>query len=118
MIVRTDTRAPTWEGVPRDLTAFGGGVRIYVAESVYRLYDGADQLLYVGCSNNPAKRLRAHARTSPWWPNVARIVVVEYPARALAEQAERTAIDLEKPLHNLAGAPGSGVPYAGGNWAR
>ncbi|MGY5033279.1 GIY-YIG nuclease family protein [Streptomyces sp. 900116325] len=39
--------------------------------AVYRLYDAADALLYVGSAYDPEERCKAH-HDKPWWPKVTR----------------------------------------------
>ena len=70
--------------------------------AVYRFYDGADVLLYVGISRNPAARWAQHAAEKTWWPRVAKKTVVMYGSRREAEIAEGKAIRSESPRHNKA----------------
>ena len=35
--------------------------------ALYRLYDAASVLIYVGITSRPAARMRRHAKTQPWW---------------------------------------------------
>lgn len=70
--------------------------------SVYRLFDAAGRLLYVGMSQDVARRLRQHSTLQAWWPAVARVTTVEYPSRYAARRAERDAIAAENPVHNIA----------------
>lgn len=67
---------------------------------LYRLYDAADALLYVGISRQIEKRLKTHARHSPWGGDVDRIEIEDYPDRPSAELAEALAIRRENPRHN------------------
>jgi predicted GIY-YIG superfamily endonuclease len=69
--------------------------------ALYRLYDSADALLYVGIAEDPKKRWSEHAADKPWWSNVAQRDVEWFSARELAEAAERVAITSEAPLHNV-----------------
>lgn len=69
---------------------------------VYRFYDAADQLLYVGLSVNFKNRRNAHRRRE-WWPTVAREEVVWFDGREDAKAAEREALATESPLHNITG---------------
>lgn len=69
--------------------------------ALYRLYDAADQLLYIGISFNPAKRGYQHAMASPWWHDVARKEITWYETRPDAEAAERDAVLAERPLYNV-----------------
>jgi prevent-host-death family protein len=72
--------------------------------ALYRLYDDAEQLIYVGISTQPETRWMQHATDKPWWPMVRRKEVEWHPGRSQAEQAERTAVRTEEPLYNTAGA--------------
>lgn len=74
---------------------------------VYRCYDKADRLLYVGCTEDVFGRLAVHASS---WNNPASAVlnlrmtrhsVTEYPGFTVARKAEREAIRDEAPLLNL-----------------
>jgi hypothetical protein len=72
---------------------------------VYRLYDVAGTLLYIGSAYDPAKRSRAHHRT-PWWPQVTRRADEWFDSRSQAYDAETSAIWTEQPMHNEAGTIG------------
>lgn len=68
---------------------------------VYRAYDAAERLLYVGISMNLDGRLAKH-RSAAWWPAVAEVTVQWFDGREAAKAAEREAISRENPLHNVA----------------
>jgi predicted GIY-YIG superfamily endonuclease len=69
--------------------------------TVYRVYDDADRLIYVGCTYDLDKRIRAHRGGSWWRSQIARVVAVaQYPARREALAAERHAIETEAPRWN------------------
>lgn len=68
--------------------------------ALYRLFDAAGRLLYVGVTTNPAQRFSEHRRSKEWWPQVARRDVQWIPTREEAEQREIAAILAENPLHN------------------
>jgi predicted GIY-YIG superfamily endonuclease len=70
------------------------------ATALYRLYDAADVLLYVGATHNPKARWYNHQRERAWWPQVARIEMTWLNSRSEALQAERKVIASEEPLHN------------------
>ncbi|MGW5477640.1 hypothetical protein [Streptomyces sp. NPDC004008] len=78
--------------------------------ALYRLFDGHDQLLYVGITFNPRDRWLAHSATKGWWKQVARREVEWWDTRLDAEVAESKAIRDERPLYNIAGAEGPSVP--------
>lgn len=67
---------------------------------VYRAYDADGTLLYVGVTYNPPLRFHLHAKTSVWWPDMARVRLIVFPNRAYALEKEREAIWFEMPLHN------------------
>ncbi|WP_131769531.1 GIY-YIG nuclease family protein [Candidatus Protofrankia californiensis] len=77
---------------------------------LYRLYDAADTLLYVGITSNTKNRFSHHAGNKPWWTEVARTTVDEYPTRADAATAEAAAIRAEKPTYNRVHADRSDDP--------
>lgn len=70
--------------------------------AVYRLYDAADTLLYVGVSWNPTVRLGSHAVDKAWWPQVARTAIEWHNDRVTALQHEAQAILDEDPQFNAA----------------
>lgn len=68
---------------------------------VYRLFDDAGALMYVGCSMRPMKRIKEHQSMRP--EMVARIakVKVQGPFNyQTAREIERAAIQTEEPLVN------------------
>lgn len=66
--------------------------------TVYRLFDAAGQLLYVGCTMNGASRLGSH-RDKPWWTQVASASFEHFSSYAEASRAEYAAIEAERPRH-------------------
>jgi hypothetical protein len=81
--------------------------------AVYRLYNAAGVLLYVGKSIAPEQRtIMGHGDSSPWWPEVARQKVTWYRSEDDALSAEARAIADEHPVHNL--QQGRIVPHLGG----
>ncbi|MPY76878.1 MAG: hypothetical protein GEU87_21800 [Alphaproteobacteria bacterium] len=66
---------------------------------LYRAYNHGGDLLYIGiCVTHPGRdihhRIREHARTQPWWPQVAHVDACEHhPTRSAARAAEETAIE-------------------------
>jgi hypothetical protein len=73
--------------------------------ALYRLYDAAEVLLYVGIGQHPDVRFGQHARDKPWWPQVARREIEWLDDRASAERAEAVAIRAENPEHNGTHSP-------------
>lgn len=70
---------------------------------VYRCYDDAGQLLYVGCTATPPSRFRAHAKNSWWWSQVARTRLTVWPRKEVGLERERIAIATEGPIWNVRG---------------
>jgi predicted GIY-YIG superfamily endonuclease len=70
---------------------------------VYRLYGADDQLLYIGHTNNPARRFGDHVRGA-YYPTrgarFARQQVTVYPTLDEAKAAEKCAIFDEQPALN------------------
>lgn len=71
--------------------------------TLYRFYNTAGDLLYVGITNNPPGRFGKHRQEKQWWSNVARITLEQYETRAELAQAESLAIRAERPIHNVRG---------------
>lgn len=69
--------------------------------ALYRFYDHAGELLYIGISRRPATRWAEHSTDKPWWSEVQRIAIQAFPDRKSALRAERAAIKSEKPRYNL-----------------
>lgn len=73
--------------------------------SLYRLFDAAGTLLYVGIANNPVGRWYAHSSSSDgrnWWPDVATLTIEWFATRAEAVAAESVAMHDEHPRYNIA----------------
>ncbi|MGA5315090.1 GIY-YIG nuclease family protein [Streptomyces pseudogriseolus] len=69
--------------------------------ALYRLYDEAGVLLYVGISCNLNERWKDHREEKLWWPQVVEKQVEWYEKRSEAESAEVHAIVTEDPLYNI-----------------
>ena len=67
---------------------------------LYRFYDAAGALLYVGITCNRRARFAAH-RKAPWASEAVRSTVEPYPDRTSAHAAEIAAIAAEHPRHNV-----------------
>lgn len=78
-----------------------------MAHYVYRAYDDADVLLYVGRTRKPEARRDRHALLSPWYQFADRFVESIYPNQGEAATAELEAIRTEHPVYNDAGVGGS-----------
>lgn len=68
---------------------------------LYRHFNQAGELVYVGISNNAVLRTNGHKGGSRWFDQVVRIDIERYPSRAEALIAEENAILTEKPMFNL-----------------
>lgn len=71
------------------------------ATAVYRLYAEDGSLLYVGISNDPARRFQSHKGVQPWWGEVAEKTIAWYPNRLAALKAGHEAIGAEGPRYNI-----------------
>jgi hypothetical protein len=71
--------------------------------SLHRHYDREGRLLYVGIAADSLRRLSGHRYKSNWRNEIVRVDVEHFPKREGALAAERTAIRIEKPLHNVVG---------------
>jgi hypothetical protein len=76
-----------------------------VTTTLYRLYADNGELLYVGLSMYPPARFKRHEAERPWWSAVASIRLEPFSDPVAAAEAEREAIRLEFPLHNVNGSP-------------
>jgi hypothetical protein len=68
--------------------------------TVYRFYDKAGSLMYVGITNNGLSRFQNHSRKE-WWSRVATIKVEHWPTRQKALIREAFFIAKLKPELNL-----------------
>ena len=69
---------------------------------LYRFFNSTGQLLYIGITMNPPQRFKEHRDSKDWWTEVAGITVENYPNRTALAEAERRAIKVERPRHNIA----------------
>lgn len=69
--------------------------------TLYRHFDAAGTLLYVGISTAALFRLHQHKKRSDWFPRIAKITLEHYPDRPAALAAEKVAIQTENPLYNI-----------------
>lgn len=69
--------------------------------TLYRFFDAQAQLLYVGLSVNPGRRMEKHRGEKAWWNEVARIDMEQHADLTALRLAERNAIATEKPLYNV-----------------
>ncbi len=69
---------------------------------VYWITDGYGEILYIGVTKHFWSRMRAHARSKPWWAEVERISWYPYATRAEAEEVEAQGIERANPKYNIA----------------
>lgn len=70
------------------------------ATALYRHFDAAGSLLYVGISLNAIARLSQH-KQSKWSADIAKVEIEHYPTLRKALEAEKLAIQAEKPRWNV-----------------
>lgn len=69
--------------------------------ALYRLFGEADELLYIGISQDPKVRWQQHVDTKPWATQVVMRVIEWFESRSAALIEEIRAIRLEHPRHNI-----------------
>lgn len=85
---------------------------------VYRLRDVEDELLYIGSTDYLKGRIWSHRRKQSWGYEIHRVTSEPYGSRESAREAERQAIETEKPRYNrnhnyfAVKTPRNGVPAA------
>lgn len=88
--------------------------------SLYRFFDKADQLLYIGITNSVPRRFDQHDDDKPWYADVTRVVLEHHPDRQAALAAEKAAIQAEHPkyniVHNHGRTAGKVANISGGQW--
>ena len=73
-------------------------IRRYI---LYRHFDRAGALLYVGKSCRLRERISTHAAQSTWFDQIANITLVHFKTAEGLATAERQAIKTENPRHNI-----------------
>jgi hypothetical protein len=68
---------------------------------LYRWFDETGQLLYVGISISAYERAKDHRKTKEWFREAKKMTIEQFATREQALEAEKTAIQNEKPLHNV-----------------
>lgn len=68
---------------------------------LYRLFDEAGALLYIGITSDPVARIASHRADKWWWEEVADKRFEYMGSRAELEAAERLAIIRERPMYNI-----------------
>lgn len=69
--------------------------------ALYRYFDDADRLLYIGISGDLAVRDTTHISRSRWMQLAARSAVERRATLAEVREAERNAVESEHPLFNV-----------------
>jgi len=82
---------------------------------LYRMFNAANELLYVGISAHPTLRMSQHATRQPWWHALANITMEHFPSHALAAAAETKAIKTENPRFNVVDNPYARVMIPSGD---
>lgn len=72
---------------------------------VYALLSADNRWLYIGVTNDPQRRVNEHRKSKPWWPEVDRVGLMQLPDRLSACAMEAYAIEVFRPLHNVAIEP-------------
>lgn len=70
--------------------------------TVYRLYTEDGELIYVGLTNDPARRIGEHANMKAWWRHAAFVALDHYPTRGAAYLREKRLIQEHTPRGNTA----------------
>jgi len=70
--------------------------------TLYRLFGGTGELLYIGRTISPRLRLKQHEATKDWWDEVAFITLKKFGTLEELSDAEFTAINTENPKFNAA----------------
>lgn len=68
---------------------------------VYRAFNAAGELLYVGRTIDPVERARAHRRSSPWVSQVERVRMFGPLTYEKSKDVEREALKNEYPLYGI-----------------
>lgn len=87
-------------GISKSCGCMTFGEIVDLPHAVYRLYDDAGDLLYIGLARDIDRRFYNHAFKTPWWDEVASHTAEWFPDRATADAAETAAIRAEKPPFN------------------
>lgn len=71
------------------------------SQALYRFFGTDGELLYIGITNDPGARWRAHSGDKPWWTEVAHTTIEHFASRKEVEAAEVIAIKAEHPKYNV-----------------
>jgi hypothetical protein len=83
--------------------------------AVYRYFDSAGRLLYVGMTKRPGTRRTEHKMRSPWFGQMVRESIEWFPDIQTAGVEEQRAIETERPSHNRMLPPWNVVAH-GHSW--
>lgn len=75
------------------------------SQVLYRFWNLADELLYVGITAKPWERWKQHRGDKPWWSEVAKVTLETFATREDVRAAELEAIRNERPRYNIASRP-------------
>lgn len=70
---------------------------------LYKVFNYAGNLLYVGITFNPTQRMKEHRRLSIWWEDKDKMIWQRFETRQEAERAEDWSIKNDYPVFNIAG---------------
>lgn len=73
--------------------------------TLYRAFNGENELLYVGISHSVMARIGQHKSAGVWHGKCVRITLEHFATRELARKAENKAIKKEYPIYNKQGKP-------------
>ena len=68
---------------------------------VYRYFDEAENLLYVGVTGDPYQRWTQHRRNQPWADEIDTVSLEQFAFADLAYAREREVIRAESPAYNV-----------------
>ena len=71
------------------------------AHFVYSFYAASGECLYVGCTDNVARRIRQHQNERPWASDITRMVVTVHADHSEGLAAEAAKIRAEQPVYNV-----------------
>ena len=69
--------------------------------TLYRFFDDDGALLYIGVTNSPPNRFRAHRADKEWWGMVKTVKMEQFPSRSALMAGEAAAIKAERPRYNI-----------------
>lgn len=83
-----------------------------IGHTVYRFYNSATELLYVGVTHRLDERVKQHQASKSWWPEVDQSLTTteRYMDRGMAMAVEAQAILTESPRYNTASPHGGRMP--------